>query len=527
MATPIVDMALLPQSPEPSVKTSIAQNKDCIQANIPTLGPCSPVSPSDSNRTTPCWSESETMKEDEDHEEEKEVKTDEILSCLNGVCMMTQQPSSNVDDDERVVDLWHLRQLAISNHGLVNASIRKRVWPKLVGANEHILTASFASLPSHFSRPEANDGIKISKVNDIAEEDIFMIKSDIDNCNWNIEEEIKSIRKQRDQERQQKQNSVFNFKRNIDGDASVASLDSGCSSITAGRITPQLIPECVRAFPRFGSGVVSPHASGTTTPVSGIATPNTLPSIAPIGVQNMSINENSIVPTIITKVRKSRRKRKEEQALLLNIITTVLRAVPDDDEDSDESDFENDDDTVVADNINKLYYFKGMHNVIGPLLITLESPSLTSLIFNRLAQNHFRDAMGSTFENIQAGIRLVFMPLLEKVDKTLYDYIIRGGVNDPCKFALPWVLCWFTNDITNYDIVSRLFDVFIASHPSFPVYLSVAMLTHYANKRLIMMCPCDESRLVSVISSLPSTTADDGNALNTFEEIIDLAVSYM
>lgn len=504
-----------------------------VQANIPTLSPCSPAtsSPSETNRSNNhFWSDSEILKDDESDDDDAdakqiEIKTDEILSCLNGVFMI--ESDDVADDEERVVDLWHLRQLAISKRGLVSATIRKRVWPKLVGANEHILTASMRSLPSHFSRSEFNDSHRVNKFNELADSDVTMIKHDINDCVWNIEEEIKSVRRKRDQEREDRKISGMKFTKSMDLEtSSLASLDSGCSSITAGRITPQLIPEAIRAFPRFGYGVTSPHASGSSTPVSGIATPNTIPSITPLGVQNICINENNSVPTVITKVKRSRRKRKEEQALLLNIITSVLRVVPEE-EDSDDSDFEYDDDTVVADNIKKLYYFKGMHNVIGPLLITLESPSLTSLIFNRLAQSHLRDAMGSTFESIQAGVRLIFMPLLEKVDKTIHEYLIRGHVKDPCVFALPWVLCWFTSDVADYDIVTRLFDVFIASHASFPVYLSVAMLTHPASKARIMMTPCNQTALVPVISSLPSTTANERNAMNLFEEVIELAISYM
>lgn len=503
------------------------------QANIPTLSPSSLLTPESSSseavQSNHFWAESEYLNNEDSNEDEKakenEIKMDEILSCLNGVAV-TKESDNGCDDEGKVVNLWHLRQLAITRHGLVNASIRKRVWPKLVGANEQILTASFTSLPSLFSRSEVSDSIKASKINDLTNSDVEMIKNDIQDCVWSIEKEIKAVRQQRNHERGEKRSLGLNVRRGFDGDSSVTSLDSGCSSITTGKITPQLIPECIRAFPRLSTAVASPYVSGTSSPVSGIATPNTVPSITPYGIQNMSINENSVVPTVITNVRKSRRKQKEEQALLLSIITSILRTVPEE-KNFDECDFDADDDTVVADNTNKLYYFKGMHNLIAPLLITLESPSLTSLIFNRLAQSHLRDAMGLTFDGIQASIRLVFMTLLKRVDKGLHDYLLRGGLEDPCVFALPWVLCWFSSDIPNYEIISRLFDVFIATHASFPIYLSVAMLTYPSSKELIMMTPCKHSALVTVMRSLPACSASHSNAINIFEDIIELAISYM
>lgn len=532
-------------------KNENGQVNHVLHNNIPTLSPCSPPTPASMHNTVRKhfpFSDDQTVSMNGDYcfEEmkRKEEKVDEILDCLNGVTnFRTSETLSKNDldynDDEKVVDLWHLRQLAISEHGLVNANMRKRAWPKLVGANEHILNSSIASLPVHFSRENRNcQEEKSNKLNDIPEADIIMIKKDITACVWNIEEEIKTVRKMREVEKERKRNTGMQivFKKEKIGreDASVASVDSGLSSITAGRITPQLIPEAIRAFPRFGpptgiDAAQSPSASGTSTPVSGVATPNTLPSITPIGIQNISINENSDVPSTIKKSKaRYLRKRKEEQALLLNIITSVLRAVPDEEESSDiDSDLGVDDDTVVADNIRKLYYFKDMHNLIGPILITLESPSLTSLVVNRLAQSHLRDAMGSTFDNIQAGIRLIFMPLLESVDKTLHDYLIKGDLKDPCVFALQWVMCWFATDVSNYDIIGRLFDVFISSHASFPVYFSVAMITHTANKGRIMMTPCEKSALKAVIFSLPSTTSENINAKDMIEDMIRASLSYM
>ena len=133
------------------------------------------------------------------------------------------------------------------------------------------------------------------------------------------------------------------------------------------------------------------------------------------------------------------------------------------------------------------------------------------------------------FESIQAGIRLIFMPLLEKVDKSLHDYLIKGGLKDPCVFALQWVLCWFATDVMEYDIIGRLFDLFIASHASFPVYFSVAMLTHSYNKGRIMMTPCETSALNAVIFSLPTTSfsADNIHANHMIEETIKASLSFM
>ena len=46
---------------------------------------------------------------------------------------------------EPEVDLWALRELCLTEGGLVNDTLRKRAWPKLVGLSPYKLEASGAS----------------------------------------------------------------------------------------------------------------------------------------------------------------------------------------------------------------------------------------------------------------------------------------------------------------------------------------------------------------------------------------------
>lgn len=42
-------------------------------------------------------------------------------------------------------------------------------------------------------------------------------------------------------------------------------------------------------------------------------------------------------------------------------------------------------------------------------------------------------------------------------------------------FSLSWLITWFSHDIADADIVCRLFDFFMASHPIMPMYCSCAV----------------------------------------------------
>lgn len=42
-------------------------------------------------------------------------------------------------------------------------------------------------------------------------------------------------------------------------------------------------------------------------------------------------------------------------------------------------------------------------------------------------------------------------------------------------FALSWLITWFGHDIDSFEIVVRLFDVFLSHNPTMPVYLAVVV----------------------------------------------------
>lgn len=409
-----------------------------------------------------------TLEEEDQEAMFVEKKSDEILDCLNGVPIPASARKSrsrreDISEEDRLVDLWHLRQLALSKGGLLNASIRKRAWLKLVDANEGILM----SLSTVTDNKSTGEPINLS------DNEINLIQQDIKTCIWNIEAEIKHSRRSRRQQRGRSGST------SADDNASLASFESGFSSVKSGRTTPLHIPEA------FSPSGTSAPSSGSSTPVSGV------------------YNLRSVT------------RKKGERKLLLNIITSVLRTSPEEVKELD---------------MKRIYYFQGMHNIAAPILITLESPSLTSLVLKRLSLYHLKDSMIPM--NAQVNIRTMFMPLLKHVDRSLYSLLVRKGVTDPCSFALSWILCWFTNDISDYDIVSRLLDVLLVSHFTFPIYMAVAMLTNPHNRSMIEMAAQVHkgTDLANVLSRLPATMVTSKNrrdAMSAVESVIEVSVSYM
>ncbi|KAF4322445.1 hypothetical protein BBI17_002433 [Phytophthora kernoviae] len=42
-------------------------------------------------------------------------------------------------------------------------------------------------------------------------------------------------------------------------------------------------------------------------------------------------------------------------------------------------------------------------------------------------------------------------------------------------FALPWMITWFAHQLKRFQDVTRLYDVFLVSHPLFSLYVSAAV----------------------------------------------------
>jgi len=406
-----------------------------------------------------------------------EDKKKEIQNCLNGGLRLLS-PSKNRDfdeeDDKIVVDLWHLRQLALSKGGLLNASIRKQAWLKLIDANENIFTKG-VTLDTITGKNKSR-GDPSKDVAKLSDHEINLIKEDIKNCIWNLEAEMKRSRI------------------SCTPSKSIATHDEYADSID--EMTALGDPD-----------------EYTHTPLPQSA-PEHIATVFPGDNSTMSPGRYSIEHPGSPKFA---RRKKEESSLLLNIITSILRTSP----------------TEVKDlGMERLFYFPGMHNVVAPILITLESPSLTSLAVARLSMYHMKDSVCPTFDDIQSAIRSMLLPLLEFFDKPLHDLLVKGGISDPCSFALRWILCWFTSDIQDYNVIARLFDAFIVSHHLFPIYTAVAMITFGPNRSRIEIAAENGGGelLAETLFNIPSNVArsqSHNGAITSIESIIETSISYM
>jgi len=82
----------------------------------------------------------------------------------------------------------------------------------------------------------------------------------------------------------------------------------------------------------------------------------------------------------------------------------------------------------------------------------------------------------------------------------VHSFLDRAGVH--AYFSLSWVITWFAHDIFDLNTVARLFDVFLSSPPTFPLYLSAAIVLH--RKESLLQTECDFALVHDFLSHIPA-----------------------
>lgn len=185
---------------------------------------------------------------------------------------------------------------------------------------------------------------------------------------------------------------------------------------------------------------------------------------------------------------------------------------------------------------NTLRYYQGYHDVACIILSTLGGSSPVRLIMPpsehnssnskssslegmavatglempaavllQISQSHFRDCMRANFMQLQTALRLTMLPLIAYFDPEVHDFL-SACETEPF-FALSWVITWFSHDVRDTELVKRLFDFFVVSHPLMPIYVSVAMVCHPLNRQDVLQTECDFSLVHQTLSALPRNSS--------------------
>ena len=144
----------------------------------------------------------------------------------------------------------------------------------------------------------------------------------------------------------------------------------------------------------------------------------------------------------------------------------------------------------------QLSYFQGYHDICQVFLLVL-GPEAAVAAVEHISLLRIRDFMLPSMSPSLLHLRLL-PPLLHRVDPKLCKHL---STTQPF-FALAATLTLYAHDIQEYADIARLFDVFLAMPPVFPVYLFAEIVR--GRREELFEIPDDEPEMLhSVLSKLP------------------------
>lgn len=127
----------------------------------------------------------------------------------------------------------------------------------------------------------------------------------------------------------------------------------------------------------------------------------------------------------------------------------------------------------VLDAHSELSYYQGFHDVASTILLVCKKTSVAQCVMERLATGPLRPLLAPDLSLVTGLLQLLF-PIIKAEDAKLYAFLERAAVQP--FFALPWVLTWFSHSVSSFATVARLFDFFLASDGTMPLFFSAAIV---------------------------------------------------
>ncbi|CEO98180.1 hypothetical protein PBRA_006294 [Plasmodiophora brassicae] len=141
---------------------------------------------------------------------------------------------------------------------------------------------------------------------------------------------------------------------------------------------------------------------------------------------------------------------------------------------------------IMSRHAGHLHYIQGYHDICSVVLIACDYDERLALaICDRLSRVHLREFLRPSLDVVVEVLNLLF-PLLECLDPAVARFLHRANIQS--FFALSWVLTWFSHTIYKFDVVVRIFDFLIVSHPTMPLYIAAAFVHQHRGNLLRLEC---------------------------------------
>jgi hypothetical protein len=150
---------------------------------------------------------------------------------------------------------------------------------------------------------------------------------------------------------------------------------------------------------------------------------------------------------------------------------------------------------------SELHYYQGFHDIATVFLLECGEKIALPCLY-RLSHYHLHDAMyKKSLEEILNVLPLIY-EVIKRHDPPVAKVLKESGM-DVGHYALSWVLTWFSHVIDDIELVSRLFDVFLASHPLFVIYVCASVVLERRHE--LLNTECEFTAIFSLLNNFPET----------------------
>ncbi|EYC14988.1 hypothetical protein Y032_0038g3561 [Ancylostoma ceylanicum] len=150
-------------------------------------------------------------------------------------------------------------------------------------------------------------------------------------------------------------------------------------------------------------------------------------------------------------------------------------------------------------------YYQGFHDVCLTVLLVCGSENAFDVCKNLARHGPFRSYLLKSLEqSVLRELDLMYV-ILSRADPQL-ERVMRD-VHLGTMFALSWPLTWFSHVLEQYQQIVRFFDVFLASPPLTPIYVSAAVVLK--RKSAILTCEREMPIIHQLLSVMPHELHSD------------------
>lgn len=144
-------------------------------------------------------------------------------------------------------------------------------------------------------------------------------------------------------------------------------------------------------------------------------------------------------------------------------------------------------------------YYQGFHDVCLTVLLVCGAETAFEVCRSLAHYGPFRSyLLKSLEESVLKELEFLYV-ILSRVDPHL-ERVLRE-VRLGTMFALSWPLTWFSHSLNEYQQIVRFFDVFLASPPLTPIYVSAAIVLK--RKSAILTCVREMPVIHQLLSTMP------------------------